>query len=263
MMELLLPLLLVLVGDGDCEEILHYPVSSGRYSVKEEIQKPPDENHPCNLTRTSVKISFPAMKSETFVNFLGYKEPSLVYLARCKGVCGGEAMDCVPTSVREKRVKMMVKSFLAESEPEERYQEVVLEEHVGCGCECRKEVQSKCVGGLNYDTCECKCGTAESGHAKLLCDLRKDRYWDYETCQCNTKTVVAREVEDKLGCDYYPVTVRRGARSVEIAGWVLLGSCLALVIILAAATWHYRLDKNIHISVIRGDRNYRKEAATA
>ena len=79
------------------EEILHYPVSSGRYTVKEEIQKAPTENHFCNLTRTSVKISFPEMKSETFVNFLGYKEPNLVHLAHCKGMCGegGNSMSCV------------------------------------------------------------------------------------------------------------------------------------------------------------------------
>ena len=36
----------------------------------------------CNLTRTSIKISFPALKHELFVNFLGYKEPNLVYLWR-------------------------------------------------------------------------------------------------------------------------------------------------------------------------------------
>ena len=47
--------------------------SSGRYTVKEEIQKAPDTNHICNLTVTSVKISFPEMKSRVFVNFLGYK----------------------------------------------------------------------------------------------------------------------------------------------------------------------------------------------
>ena len=47
--------------------------SSGRYTVKEEVQKAPDTNHFCNLTVTSVKISFPEMKSRVFVNFLGYK----------------------------------------------------------------------------------------------------------------------------------------------------------------------------------------------
>ena len=79
---LFLTLLQILWCQAREEEILHNPASSNRYTVKEEIQKAPAENHVCKLTRTSVKISFPAMKSETFVNFLGYKEPNLVYLAR-------------------------------------------------------------------------------------------------------------------------------------------------------------------------------------
>ena len=49
----------------------------GTYKTKEEIEKAPAEDHPCNLTRTSVRISFPALKSETFVNLLGYKVPPL------------------------------------------------------------------------------------------------------------------------------------------------------------------------------------------
>ena len=42
-------------------------------------------DHPCNLTRTTVKISFPELKGEVFVNLLGYKEPNLIPLWRCKG----------------------------------------------------------------------------------------------------------------------------------------------------------------------------------
>ena len=34
-------------------------------------------------------------------------------------------------------------------------------------------------------------------------------------------------------------------RSLDIAGWVLLGSCISLVIILGGTTWHYRWSKNI------------------
>ena len=73
--------------------------NSGRYTVKEEVQKAPASTHFCNLTRTSVKISFPEMKSRVFVNFLGYKEPNLVHLQRCKGRCGDaetESVACVP-----------------------------------------------------------------------------------------------------------------------------------------------------------------------
>ena len=59
--------------EEDREENHIISSSSGRYTVKEEIQKAPDTNHFCNLTVTSVKISFPEMKSRVFVNFLGYK----------------------------------------------------------------------------------------------------------------------------------------------------------------------------------------------
>ena len=61
--------------------------------------------------------------------------------------------------------------------------------------------------------------------------MRRDMYWDYEACQCISKSVVPRGVEDQLGCGYHPVSVGRGNRALDIAGWVLLGSCLALVVI--------------------------------
>ena len=86
-------------------------VQKGGYKTSEKIHKPPKFDHPCNLTRTSVKISFPALKDELFVNFLGYKEPNLVYLWRCKGVCGetSTSVACSPTRVTEKKVNMMFK----------------------------------------------------------------------------------------------------------------------------------------------------------
>ena len=34
--------------------------------------------------RTTVKISFPDLRNELFVNILGYKEPNLIHLWRCK-----------------------------------------------------------------------------------------------------------------------------------------------------------------------------------
>ena len=40
------------------------------------------------------------------------------------------------------------------------------------------------------------------------------------------------------GLDDQPYRVHY--RSLDIAGWVLLGSCISLVIILAGTTWHYR-----------------------
>ena len=149
-------------------------------------------------------------------------------------------MACVATSSREKKIKMMVRSFLAGAEPEEKLKEVVLEEHLGCGCECSKEVTAKCTGRLNIGTCQCECGGREYEHARLVCGMRGDMYWDYEACQCISKSVVPRRVEDQLGCGCHPVSGRKGNRALDIAGGVFLGFCLALVVILAAATWHYR-----------------------
>ena len=55
--------------------------------MKEEIVKQMEINHPCKLTSTAVKISFPGMKEEVLVSFLGYKEPNLMHVNRCKGLC--------------------------------------------------------------------------------------------------------------------------------------------------------------------------------
>ena len=37
------------------------------------------------LAQTAVKVTFPGMKSEVLVSFLGYKEPNLMHVMRCKG----------------------------------------------------------------------------------------------------------------------------------------------------------------------------------
>merc|ERR1719192_940591 len=128
--------------ENDKEENNIISSSSGRYTVKEEVQKAPDTNHFCNLTRTSVKISFPEMKSRVFVNFLGYKEPNLIHLQRCKGRCGDSvnSVACVPLRTKETKVKMMLKSYLTgpDQVPDERVREMVLEEHLECGCACHQ-----------------------------------------------------------------------------------------------------------------------------
>ena len=62
--------------------------SRSSYKTSEKVEKAPSEDHPCNLTRTSMRISFPALRSELFVNILGYREPNLVSLWQCKGRCG-------------------------------------------------------------------------------------------------------------------------------------------------------------------------------
>ena len=103
----------------------------------------PIHDHPCNLTKTAVKISFPEIKNEVFVNLLGYKGSDLIYLNRCKGVCmdGDERpLRCKPLAIREKKVKMTVRAFRAGSDARTRVKDLILDDHTACGCECGKEL---------------------------------------------------------------------------------------------------------------------------
>ena len=53
------------------------------------------------------------MKEEVLVSFLGYKEPNLMPVLRCKGLCNNQALSpvaCVPTKLRYKKVKMQIKT---------------------------------------------------------------------------------------------------------------------------------------------------------
>ena len=98
--------------NGTLGEKKHLTQQRSSYKTSEKIEKAPSEDHPCNLTRTSMKISFPALKNELFVNILGYKEPNLVRLYWCRGFCGqqGSPVACRPTRVKQKRVSMMFKT---------------------------------------------------------------------------------------------------------------------------------------------------------
>ena len=227
--------------------------TKGKYTVREETEKAPSYEHPCNLTRTAVKISFPdEMRSEIFVNLLGYKEPNLVHLQRCKGLCGvGEsALACRPTRVREKKVRMMIRSFLTGKEPVDREKELILDEHVECGCECSQELERECSGHFNKVSCECECPSWEFGERKAYCELRKDSFWDPKSCQCQSRTVAARGIPDynTAACEH---TAERhleiinalspsNNRALDMILWVVLGSSLTLVLALSITTYHYR-----------------------
>lgn len=222
--------------------------SNGKYTVQEEVLKAESKDHPCRPTNTSVKLSFPGMESEVYVSFLGYREPSLVYLQRCQGQCGEDGR-CSATRTSNRRIRMFLKSFLTGGTPRTRKQEVVLEEHLECGCECSQHMREECSGKFSPLTCSCGCPKSQYRQRQEDCRAREGQVWDTHDCHCvarGTTRVVAREVEAQQQYSHCQdlaqlgYTARVGYRGVDIAGWVLLGSCLSLVIILGATTHHYR-----------------------
>ena len=223
----------------------------GKYTVREDVEKAPTYDHPCNLTRTAVKISFPEeMRSEIFVNLLGYKEPNLLHLQRCKGRCtkSDSPLTCRATKVREKKVKMTIRSYLTGKKPVDKVKELVLDEHVECGCECSHELAAECAGRLDDVTCECECPSWQFGERKAYCDLRRDAFWDSTNCQCESKTVAARGAVDhgdhlcgKMAEKHLDIiNTSSDDRVIDMVAWIVLGSSLTLVIALSVTTYHYR-----------------------
>jgi len=186
--------------------------SGGTYKTKEQIQKAPTDDHPCNLTRTSVKISFPALKSETFVNLLGYKEPNLIYLWRCRGVCSSSSrpVACVATKTSQKTVTMAFRTHLTKQDSKElrvgkeRVKEVVLEEDVECGCHCAGISPNHCKGHFDEHLCECQCLGQAMEEAQLACEAdQQGSFWDKRSCSCKSKSISPRGVNRPLsnpGC---------------------------------------------------------------
>jgi len=222
-------------------------IQKGTYKTKEEVEKAPSEDHPCNLTRTSVKISFPAMKSQLFVNFLGYREPNLMYLMRCKGLCGSNESQtaCTATSVRQKKVKMMVKTHFAGRDETEKWKELILDEHVECGCKCKDISSAQCAGRFNIMTCECECEERFYGEQKTMCESGVTTYWDLSTCQCKSKSVAPRGA-DQQDYDCYGRNGRFGYKTpsdltiFDILSYIVLGSSITTAIFLSATTFYYR-----------------------
>ena len=141
------------------QKIRHIGLSTrGKYTVHKYVEKAPTYDHACNLTWTAVKISLPEeMRSEIFVNLLGYKEPNLIHLQRCKGRCtdSDSPLTCRATRVKERKVKMTIRSFLTGKEPVDKRKELILDEHVECGCQCNYKLAFECSGQFISVTCEC------------------------------------------------------------------------------------------------------------
>lgn len=239
-------------GGGDTEEDKKKQAQDKGYRTSSKIEKRPTEDHPCNLTRTTVKISFPDLRNELFVNILGYKEPNLIHLWRCKGVCGdeaGSAVVCGPTQVKNKKVKMMFKtnsSGQSYKDSKTRLKEMILDEHTECGCQCQHITASQCVGKFNEVNCECECDEATFGEERRRCEGRSITYWDTRSCQCKSKSIAPRGLDPPCAWDpdvFVPpessvqVAVQRGLDSLS---YVFLGCFLTIAICLSVSTFYYR-----------------------
>ena len=85
------------------------------------------------------------LDAEDGVSLLGYQEPRLVNVMRCQGRCSQE-VSCAPSSTDRRSITMLLTTSHAGAEARTEKQEVVLEEHLGCTCNCKEEEQQECSG---------------------------------------------------------------------------------------------------------------------
>jgi len=234
-------------------------IRGGSYTVREKVVSSPSADFPCMLINATVVLSFPGMDAEVGVSLLGYREPRLVNVMRCQGRCSQE-VSCVASSTGRRTITMLLTTSHTGAEARTERQEVVLEEHLGCTCNCKEEEEQECSGRWDPSTCSCGCPRQEFGEQEAACEQERHSQWDKGSCRCHPRRarvsggrallqpsqVVERGVDAQQ--QYDPCTdlsrmhysPRLHYRSLDIAGWVLLGSCISLVIILAGTTWHYR-----------------------
>ena len=116
------------------------------------------------------------------------------------------------------------------------------------------------LGHVNNVTCECECDEAEFGRHKVMCDRRRNAYWDSTSCRCKSKSVAPRGVElPGEGClgplsdlDFrdpnYPHSFLSDESSMSstityVGAALMAGTAL----LMAATTFYYRTKfKQIH-----------------
>lgn len=193
-----------------------------------------------------MKISFPEIKNEVFVNLLGYKGSDLIYLNRCKGVCmnsDDRPLRCKPVAIRERKVKMTVKAFRAGSDPRERVKDLILDDHTACGCECGEGLAAECAGLFNPVSCSCECPLRKFGGVREDCLSRPDHFWNAALCLCESRSVAPRGLPDNFPCHGGfggRLSSGLGTHLADMILWLALGSSITLVIVLAIVTKYYR-----------------------
>ena len=133
-------------------------------------------------------------------------------------------------------------------DPKERIKELILDEHVACGCTCPPYLRHVCRGRFNEATCNCDCSDTLHAEDRKLCESSRAGYWDWETCSCRDRSVETR------GADNFRSTCLQNNELVP--GWLeirltgaFLGATLVMTIIFAAATMYYKnkLDQRLDL----------------
>lgn len=118
-------------------------------------------------------------------------DPRLIYspactrVERCSGCCVSKRLSCQPTSTRLRTFSVNVLEYVSGVKTRFKNRDLaVIEEHVGCACQCRVK-EEHCdprIQTYNARNCRCECKNLDD---RSKCLQQSDiKQWNPETCQC-------------------------------------------------------------------------------
>lgn len=141
-----------------------------------EIPKPAG----CNTEATIVSLR-PANDTDPRLIY----SPSCTRVQRCSGCCVSKRLSCQPTSTRQRTFSVNVLEYVSGVKTRFKQRDIaIIEEHVGCACQCRvkEEHCSPQLQKYNAHNCRCECKNLDD---RSKCLQQSDiKQWNPETCLC-------------------------------------------------------------------------------
>ena len=117
------------------------------YFSKQQRKKYKTTEYTSNGRINPIKASYPSKRRTIITNIESslLKRLFQVHVMRCQGLCH-LGVACVPSSVDRRTITMMLKTSHTGSEARTEKQEVALEEHLACACDCDQQEEQECSG---------------------------------------------------------------------------------------------------------------------
>jgi len=135
---------------------------------------------------------------------------------------------------------MMFSSNYSGQDPKEGTRELILDEHMECGCQCGPGARYNCAGHFNDLTCECECDEQTFGDMEKICNSQPGTEWDPKSCMCKNEGFVPRRVDTRdVPCQDNPQQHYSLTRYSALS-CLLLGCFITTSLFLLVTTIRYR-----------------------
>nr|XP_029715509.1 uncharacterized protein LOC109424767 isoform X1 [Aedes albopictus]XP_029715510.1 uncharacterized protein LOC109424767 isoform X1 [Aedes albopictus] len=159
------------------EDSIDHRIFSNGYGERSggEVPKPAG----CNTQATIVSLR-PENNTDPRLIY----SPACTRVERCSGCCVSKRLSCQPTSTRLRTFSVNVLEYVSGTKTRFKNRDLaVIEEHVGCACQCRvKEEHCNVFQKYNARNCRCECNNLDD---RSKCLQHSDiKQWNPETCVC-------------------------------------------------------------------------------